>query len=370
MRSQQRIVLVDLGLEYTGGQTYLTNLISLLSDKTEMWVIKVSPRLSPQKLRGAAKVVALDFSSTWGRASQLLMCAVLIVVFKLVYSIDAVWVNGYPEVILLPLARVIGCRAFATRHLTLVKGKRLWQRLQPGQRVHLIYERCAPLAHTIVCVSDVVALSFRLLCQPESIVVIPNWIPLLPELKQSVRRDSHNLRILFVGRLSHHKGASVLLHALRLLSSIPADYSVHLTIVGDGDERQRLETQAQGLNVCFVGFQLDPTSFYRDADLFINPTLGPEGMPLVSLDAMSHGLPCIFSDIPVHLELSRHGQSALLFENGNAESLLLCLQRFLRDEALRTRYGLAAYDLISQSYTADAARNSYLQALNLEPRSL
>ena len=51
------------------------------------------------------------------------------------------------------------------------------------------------------------------------------------------------------------------------------------------------------------------------------PSMGPEGLPMTSLEAMAHGLPCIFSDLPVHHEITDHGKGAYLFRSGEVESL-------------------------------------------------
>ena len=74
-------------------------------------------------------------------------------------------------------------------------------------------------------------------------------------------------------------------------------------------------------NVRFVGFQRNLREFYERADIFVMPSLGPEGLPMTSLEAMAHGLPCIFSDLPVHHEITDHGKGAYLFRSGEVESL-------------------------------------------------
>jgi glycosyltransferase involved in cell wall biosynthesis len=135
--------------------------------------------------------------------------------------------------------------------------------------------------------------------------------------------------------------------------------------VGDGPYRAQLEAEAGKMDVHFAGFQPDPAPFYSESTVFINPSLGPEGLPLVSLEAMAYGLPCIFSDLPVHREISADGKAAALFAPGDGETLALHLKHLLDNEADRQSYGTAARQLVQQHYSRNAAGQQYIQAFGL-----
>jgi len=136
-----------------------------------------------------------------------------------------------------------------------------------------------------------------------------------------------------------------------------------LTVVGSGPEESKLRQMAEGKNVRFEGFQSDTAKYYRNADVFIMPSLGPEGLPLVTLEAMSHGLPCILSDLPVHVEVSCNGNAASLFKTGNVESLKASLRRLCESDSERRELGARAYQQIQQKYSAAAAREAMLKVL-------
>jgi glycosyltransferase involved in cell wall biosynthesis len=138
---------------------------------------------------------------------------------------------------------------------------------------------------------------------------------------------------------------------------------VSLTVVGEGEDLDALQKEARNLNVEFAGFHRDTDSFYRRADVFVNPSLGPEGLPLVSLDAMSHGLPCIFSDLPVHKEISESGRTALLFECGNSHDLRRRIELLLSAPELIQKYGGMARKAIETNHSADRARRRYVEEL-------
>lgn len=363
MNRRRKIALVDLSTFFTGGQAYMKNLVSLLAGDADLWLLKLCPDLSVDEAQPSVKLVKLDFSLKWGRPLQIPLTMIVLAWLKITKGIDTVWVNGYPEIALMPWARMIGCRAIATRHLTLVTDKPRFHWIRNGWRVHLVYELLARTANKIVCVSEAVAESLKKCVRPEKLVVIQNWIPTLPEPLAPTEERNSPLRLLFVGRLIKHKGAYLILEAMRQLQEANGQRSISLTVVGDGEERAPLEKEAGNLNVEFAGFWADPSPFYKRADVFVNPTLGPEGLPLVSLDAMSYGLPCIFSDIPVHKEITRNGASALLFESGDPKDLKKTIELLLQSPQLINQYGRLAREMVEANNGPEFARRRYLEEI-------
>jgi len=363
LNRRRKIALVDLSTFFTGGQAYVKNLVSLLSGDTDLWLIKLCRELTVDLPQSSVKTVDLGFALKWGRPLQIPLAMMVLAWLKIVEGIDTVWVNGYPEIALMPWARIIDCRAIATRHLTLITDKPRFHWIRNGWRVHLVYELLARTADKIVCVSDAVAESLKKCVRPDKLVVIQNWIPSLPEPVELMDNRNEPLRLLFVGRLIRHKGAYLILDAMRQLQETRGMRRISLTVVGDGEERQPLEKEAGKLNVEFVGFWADPSPFYKHAHVFVNPTLGPEGLPLVSLDAMSYGLPCIFSDIPVHKEITRNGTSALLFESGDPKDLKKSIELLLESPLLINKYGRLARETVEANNGPELARRRYVEEI-------
>ncbi|MCZ8101511.1 MAG: glycosyltransferase family 4 protein [Burkholderiales bacterium] len=107
-------------------------------------------------------------------------------------------------------------------------------------------------------------------------------------------------RLLFVGRLVPYKGADMLVEAIGRLPMAVRN-QVHLTVVGDGDERRALEQQVMdaGLTgiVEFTGWvSADATlQFYARSDVFCFPSVREFGGAVV-MEAMATGLPSIVVD--------------------------------------------------------------------------
>jgi glycosyltransferase involved in cell wall biosynthesis len=354
-----KVLIVDLGGSFGGVQVYLENLACLLRGRSELLALCANPKLQ-QSLRNR-DVRTYGVKSLWGKPIQILFGMTMLLWLRMRGRVDTVWINGYAEIVLLPCARLLGCTAIATRHLTLdiEAGKPFF--VLKRRMAQFLYKRFAFTADRIICVSEAVAKDLAGIVPQEKLTVIPNWMPSLPEPVISDYEKGRLLRLLFVGRLIPLKGASLILDAMRQMDG----NDVALTVVGEGEYRQALECEAKGLNVRFVGFQRDPSDFYREADLFINPTLGPEGLPLVSLEAMSYGLPCILSDLPVHKEITDKGKYASLFRRGDAYDLCTKIKMFLSSPELLTKYGELGRNAVENRHSAEVARAMYVKALAL-----
>jgi hypothetical protein len=98
--------------------------------------------------------------------------------------------------------------------------------------------------------------------------------------------------VLSVGFLVHVKGFDRLIEAFR-----PHADRATLVIAGDGPERDRLERQARGLPVRFLGSRSDVGALMRDVGgLFVLPSR-EEAFGLVLVEAGLFGLPCIATNV-------------------------------------------------------------------------
>jgi glycosyltransferase involved in cell wall biosynthesis len=100
--------------------------------------------------------------------------------------------------------------------------------------------------------------------------------------------------LLYVGRLTHQKGLDELLAVSpRLLAELPQH---HLVLVGQGDQREALERQAQALDcrhrIHFLGWRPNPLDYLAAAQIVLLNSRW-EGQPNVILEAMSLGKPVV-----------------------------------------------------------------------------
>jgi glycosyltransferase involved in cell wall biosynthesis len=114
------------------------------------------------------------------------------------------------------------------------------------------------------------------------------------------KKEGDKINLLFVGRLVPYKCPDILVESIGKLD--PAIQSkIHLTIVGDGSEKNSLENRVKELNlgeiVSFAGWvnQQETLDYYRKADIFCFPSVREFGGAVV-IEAMACGLPCIVAN--------------------------------------------------------------------------
>lgn len=207
---------------------------------------------------------------------------------------------------------------------------------------------CGSLFAVTVCDANVAHLSRRLSAAAMSRVRrLYNGIDLAGFAVRGVEvRDADH--VLAVGRLVEKKGFDVLLRALAALDRRGG--SCRVTIVGEGEGRQRLEalTRELGLEaqVTFTG-ALDQTGvrdlMARATVLCLPCVVGSDGnqdaLPTVLLEALACGLPVVTTPVAGIPEIVDDGRAGVLVPSGDAEAVAEALHHLLREPARRA--GLA-----------------------------
>lgn len=159
--------------------------------------------------------------------------------------------------------------------------------------------------------------------------------------------------LLCVGRLCNAKGQGVLIQAAKLLRERDIDFM--LRFVGDGPDRESLEafTAKNQLSkqVEFVGkVNHDQVQvLQREADVFVIPSFA-EGIPIVLMEAMASGTPCVTTHITGIPELFTHKHDGLLVRPGNAVMLADALETLLKDASLRESIAAAALITVKEKW--------------------
>lgn len=146
--------------------------------------------------------------------------------------------------------------------------------------------------------------------------------------------------ILFVGRLVRKKGVDVLINALRKLRTV--DHRYRMWVIGDGQDRERLEQLCQRLGVSdlvkFLGRVPNDElrEYYAAADLFVAPSVvdqwgDTEGQGVVLLEAMSAGIPVLASRVGGIVDVIEDGVNGMLFEAGNSSALAARIEQYATD---------------------------------------
>ena len=188
--------------------------------------------------------------------------------------------------------------------------------------------------------------------------------------KQCLPRQSHDLRLLAIGRISKEK------NVLNLVLALKAFYETngwvpHLSWVGRSDtssegvkyrhqaEELVASTPALGTHWSWLGERKDITDLLASHHALIHPALY-EGLPNVICEAMAAGRPVLASNVFDHGRLVTSGQRGFLFDPLAPETICKAIETLARlseEEWLRLSDNASRY--ARQRLTTDQMLDKY-----------
>jgi glycosyltransferase involved in cell wall biosynthesis len=187
----------------------------------------------------------------------------------------------------------------------------------------------------VLCPSEFMA---ELVCgwgvPSERVTVLPNPAPSVDEA--GIADVPERPLLVFAGRLTAAKNLDL---ALRAVAAVP---EATLVVVGDGDERERLEEVARSLElngrVRFLGARsrAETLGLLRAADAALLSSAW-ENFPHAAVEALAMGTPVVATAVGGIPEVVHDGENGLLVPTGDERALAAAVRRIIADEALRER---------------------------------
>lgn len=167
-------------------------------------------------------------------------------------------------------------------------------------------------------------------------------------LRQKLYLPKEKIIVMFCGRLVVRKGLIFLLRAWKEV--VNKSNEGILVLVGSGrnqpdtvEEQLKKFVKENSLSdkVIFVGEKnkLEVIEYLQAADIFMHPSIHPEGRSLSVLEAMSSGLPVIVSNIGGLKEIVTDKVNGFLVEKENPKQLAQAINKLLHSELLRKKFG-------------------------------
>jgi glycosyltransferase involved in cell wall biosynthesis len=223
----------------------------------------------------------------------------------------------------------------------------------------------------LVAVSKVGGREFNAIGFPESqIKHVPNGV-VLPRAGKTNYRDVK--RVITAARLSKEKGIDILLRAW--VNVIKQEKGIKLIVLGDGLLAGTLKRLCHSLglteSVEFTGMVQNVTEYLRNGDLFILPSR-TEGLSNSLLEAMSHGIPCIATDVGGNSELLVSGnqkivpgkyvigQNGLLINPDDTEGLAKAILYLIRNSDTRELMGRRGRAFVGENFSIELVADKYI----------
>ena len=196
---------------------------------------------------------------------------------------------------------------------------------------------------------------------------IPNTLEKIP--KTIAKLDQK--RFVSVGRLSPEKGYQDLLSIASFLAIKHPSW--HLDIVGDGEEKEKLEKMIEEKHlssyVTLHGFQNSDyiAKLLHRSSIYLM-TSYTESFGIVLLEAMSHGLPCIaYHSAEGAREIIQSGYNGYLIKNRNQNAYLKKVDDLVKDASMRKQLGKNARESI-KPYQKEKVVSKWISLLESEKK--
>tara|TARA_R110002124_G_scaffold287328_6_gene473017 strand:- start:7041 stop:8120 length:1080 start_codon:yes stop_codon:yes gene_type:complete len=159
--------------------------------------------------------------------------------------------------------------------------------------------------------------------------------------------------IVSVGRLDRVKNQYLLIEAFANLK----DINLKLILVGDGNDRQFLESHISRLGlksqIQITGFVSNPEHYLAKADLFVLPSIS-EGFGIAVIEAMQLGIPCLCTNVGGIPEFMFDGINGWLFDPNNKTEFQNKLKFILKmNKRLRNEIGERGKESVSECFTEE-----------------
>lgn len=205
---------------------------------------------------------------------------------------------------------------------------------------------------------------------PLRMLCIPNGVE-VPELKRGSARQGEAagpLRAIFIGRIEHcQKGVLHLPGIVRRARELGA--GLRLDVVGDGPDLPALRAltaeQCPGSVVSFHGALGHEAAMelLSTAQVLVMPSAF-EGLPIVLLEAMAHGVVPVVSRLPGSTDyVVTQGRDGLLIGPADEEGFAQAIATVAADRRLLGRLSFAARETVCRRFTAQAVAVRYLETL-------
>lgn len=176
------------------------------------------------------------------------------------------------------------------------------------------------------------------------IVLMPNMLESIPTKKSTLEEKE----IITMSRLDYGKKNDDIIKAFAKTNY----QNWHLSILGDGSEYENLSSLIKELhlenNVSLEGYipKEKLESYLLNSSIFLMASL-TEGLPMVLLEAMSYGLPCIAYETASGVnDIIDNGKNGYVIKERNEELYVKRLQSLMDDATLRKKMSKEALEKV------------------------
>jgi glycosyltransferase involved in cell wall biosynthesis len=194
--------------------------------------------------------------------------------------------------------------------------------------------------------------------------VIYNGISLdISEISGIKYQVNQRFSIVGIGGLTANKNYIVVLQAIKILV-LDMRLSVHLTILGDGENKELLDKYISDNHlsayISLLGYTDNVYRFLETASVFVHPCIN-EGFGLSVVESMLSGIPVIVSNTGALPELVDNGITGFTANPFDAMDWVEKILIFINDTNLRVKMATACRETATKRFSKDRFVKNYIR---------
>jgi galacturonosyltransferase len=175
------------------------------------------------------------------------------------------------------------------------------------------------------------------------------------------------VNFIFIGRIMELKGINEFLSCAKYIKQKYSNTNFY--VAGFIEEKKYdniiAKLSSEGI-INFVGFQKDIKSLIKKCHCTILPSYGGEGVPNVLLETCAIGRICLASKIHGSEDVIEDGLNGFLFESGNIQELIVCVEKVINLTYEEKRImGAMGRDKVEKQFDRNIIIKSYLQEIEM-----
>ncbi len=169
-----------------------------------------------------------------------------------------------------------------------------------------------------------------------------------------------------MGRVNSWKGQNDFLEAANIvMKKCPDVYTIFVGAAFDGEEwrekklADKIAQSPYNDRIINKGYRTDSEGIYKLYDIFILPSINPDPLPTVVLEAMATGKPVVGYRHGGVCEMVKDGYNGFLAEVGNPDDLAKKINQLIEDDALRIQMGKNSRKRLLEKFSIEAYVKNY-----------
>jgi glycosyltransferase involved in cell wall biosynthesis len=251
--------------------------------------------------------------------------------------------------------------------------------VSPKWFVQLMGKMINRYADQVVVVSQAVWDNWKVWVDESKMVLLYNGIdynPYLqdsPNILQEIPSGKGKVIIGMIGRVSHWKGQLYFLDIAQNLLEKHQD--IHFLIVGDaypGTEHfvtemlAKIKTLALEKEVTYLGYREDIPEILRSLDIFVLPSILPDPLPTVILEAMASAKPVVATAHGGACEMLLEGETGFLMNWDNAAKAATLIEKLILDKSERLEMGIKGRKRVLENFSPEAYQSNFVRIFENE----